>query len=60
MEECKVLLYRGAWQEWEIEKCTMVVPLTPQEVYLKKMAIFKHQSQKDLALFPGSDKREFW
>jgi glucosamine-6-phosphate deaminase len=24
------------------------------------MAIFKHESQKDRALFPGSDAREFW
>jgi glucosamine-6-phosphate deaminase len=26
----------------------------------KKQAIFRHESQKDAALFPGSDKREFW
>ncbi|HMI45249.1 MAG TPA: hypothetical protein VK491_03725, partial [Gemmatimonadaceae bacterium] len=26
----------------------------------KKMAIFKHQSQKDRAPFPGQDDREFW
>ena len=26
----------------------------------KKMAIFKHESQKDRALFPGNDEREFW
>jgi glucosamine-6-phosphate deaminase len=24
------------------------------------VAIFKHESQKDRALFPGSDSREFW
>lgn len=24
------------------------------------MAIFRHQSQKDKALFPGIDSREFW
>ena len=24
------------------------------------MAIFKHESQKDKALFPGVDSREFW
>ena len=27
---------------------------------LKVDAIFKHQSQKDRALFPGADPREFW
>lgn len=26
----------------------------------KRSAIFKYQSQKDLPLFSGIDKREFW
>jgi glucosamine-6-phosphate deaminase len=27
----------------------------------KKLAIFRHQSQKDRAMFPrGTDRREFW
>ena len=26
----------------------------------KRSAIFKHQSQKDRAMFPGVDEREFW
>jgi glucosamine-6-phosphate deaminase len=39
----------------------MAVPLSPDEVERKRMAIFKHESQKDRALFPGpSDPREFW
>ena len=38
----------------------MAVPLSPQEVERKKLAIFKHQSQKDLPVFPGEDSREFW
>jgi glucosamine-6-phosphate deaminase len=38
----------------------MAVPLSPAEVARKRNAIFKHQSQKDRALFPGSDRREFW
>ena len=38
----------------------MPVPLSPQEVARKRNAIFKHQSQKDRALFPGPDVREFW
>ena len=33
---------------------------SPQEVYKKRLAIFKHQSQKDLPVFPGDDAREFW
>jgi len=58
--KAEIFLYRGAWQEWEPEKITMAVPMSPDELYEKRLAIFKHQSQKDPALFPGEDKREFW
>lgn len=58
--QCTVWLYRGAWQEWAPHEIEMAVPLSPREVVQKRMAIFKHQSQKDRALFPGSDAREFW
>lgn len=60
MHDCYVWLYRGAWQEWEIDKIEMAVPLSPDELMRKRKAIFKHQSQKDAALFPGNDAREFW
>ncbi|HNX43009.1 MAG TPA: glucosamine-6-phosphate deaminase [Bacteroidales bacterium] len=60
IDDCRVWLYRGAWQEWELDKVDMAVPLSPEEVEIKRYAIFKHQSQKDGALFMGSDKREFW
>ena len=56
----EVWLYRGAWQEWPVHQIEMAVPLSPQEVKRKREAIFKHQSQKDRALFPGPDMREFW
>jgi glucosamine-6-phosphate deaminase len=59
-KESAMWLYRGAWQEWEPEKIEMAVPLSPQELLRKRTAIFKHQSQKDRAPFPGSDPREFW
>ncbi len=59
-EDCVVWLYRGAWQEWEPERIDMSVPLSPGELERKRMAIFKHESQKDKAMFPGSDSREFW
>lgn len=55
-----VWLYRGAWQEWDINEIEMAVPLSPQELAQKRRAIFKHQSQKDRPLFPGPDPREFW
>lgn len=57
----EVWLYRGAWQEWEPHEIDRVVPLNPDDMELKKQSIFKHQSQKDRAMFPGSsDEREFW
>jgi len=59
-KECEVWLYRGAWQEWEPELIDMAVPMSPHEKLKKRLAIFKHQSQKDPALFPGTDSREFW
>jgi glucosamine-6-phosphate deaminase len=52
--------YRGAWQEWEIAEADVLVPLSEDELRAKIMAIFKHQSQKDRAPFPGQDDREFW
>ena len=55
-----VWLYRGAWQEWGPDEIEMAVPISPDELLRKRTAIFKHQSQKDKALFPGSDAREFW
>jgi glucosamine-6-phosphate deaminase len=58
--QCVVWLYRGAWQEWSPDQIEMAVPLSPQELLRKREAIFKHQSQKDRALFPGPDPREFW
>jgi glucosamine-6-phosphate deaminase len=60
LADCETWLYRGAWQEWDIEQVDMAVPLAPDEVARKRAAIFRHQSQKDRAMFPGSDDREFW
>jgi glucosamine-6-phosphate deaminase len=60
MKECRIWLYRGAWQEWDMGDIDMAVPISPDELMLKRKAIFKHQSQKDKALFPGVDQREFW
>lgn len=55
-----VLLYRGAWQEYDLHEIQIAVPLSPTDMEIKKKGIFKHESQKDEALFPGSDPREFW
>jgi glucosamine-6-phosphate deaminase len=57
----EVWLYRGAWQEWAVHEATWLVPISQEELRLKIQAIFKHQSQKDSAPFPGGyDDREFW
>ncbi|HSU97650.1 MAG TPA: glucosamine-6-phosphate deaminase [Gemmatimonadaceae bacterium] len=52
--------YRGAWQEWTVAAADVLVPLSEEELREKILAIFKHQSQKDRAPFPGQDEREFW
>lgn len=59
-KDCRIWMYRGAWQEWDVAEAEMAVPLSPEEVKIKRSAIFFHQSQKDYPLFPGSDAREFW
>jgi glucosamine-6-phosphate deaminase len=57
----EVWLYRGAWEEWEPHQIERAVPLSPTDLERKKLAIFRHQSQKDRAMFPGAtDNREFW
>lgn len=56
----EVMLYRGAWQEYALDEIEIAVPLSPSDIELKREAIFMHESQKDEALFPGSDPREFW
>jgi glucosamine-6-phosphate deaminase len=53
-------LYRGAWAEWSIAEADILVPMSEEELRLKINAIFKHQSQKDRAPYPGLDEREFW
>lgn len=59
-KDCWLWMYRGAWHEFETHEIEMAVPISPKELERKKHAIFKHQSQKDRAVFPGDDAREFW
>lgn len=60
-QQFEVWLYRGAWQEWDPDEIDRVVPLSTEDLERKKLAIFRHQSQKDRAMYPGSiDRREFW
>ena len=59
-EPPEIWYYRGAWQEWSVAEADILVPLSEEELRRKISAIFKHQSQKDRAPFPGVDEREFW
>ena len=60
LKECHLWLYRGAWMEWNLGMVDMAVPLSPDELIMKRHAIYRHLSQKDIMPFPGSDPREFW
>ncbi len=57
---CRTWLYRGAWAEWEIEDIEMAVPMSPEELRIKRNSILKHQSQMESAPFLGNDERLFW
>ena len=60
LNDCWIWLYKGAWQEWEINEIEMAIPMSPDQVMKKRFGIFIHQSQKDMVPFQGSDSREFW
>src|ERR1017187_5955398 len=60
VSESELWLYRGAWAEWSADEIDLAVPLSPQEVLRRRRAIFCHETQKDMALFMGDDRREFW
>ena len=59
-KDCHLWLYRGAWMEWDLGSVDMAVPLSPNEMIMKRHAIYRHLSQKDIVPFPGEDPREFW
>ncbi len=60
IKDCWLWLYKGAWQEWNIEEIEMAIAMSPDQVLKKRHGIFIHQSQKDMVPFQGSDNREFW
>ncbi|KAG9395573.1 Glucosamine-6-phosphate deaminase [Carpediemonas membranifera] len=55
-----VWLYRGAWAEWSVTEASAILPLSRHQLQRKVDAIYRHESQKDRAMFPGADPREFW
>lgn len=60
LKDCRIWMYRGAWQEWEIDFIEMAVPISPEELRQKRISILKHQSQMESAPFLGNDERLFW
>jgi glucosamine-6-phosphate deaminase len=60
LKDCRLWLYKGAWQQWDIAEIDMAIPMSPDQVKKKRYAIFIHQSQKDSVPFQGADSREFW
>lgn len=60
LNNCRFWMYRGAWQEWEIDYIEMAVPISPEELRQKRASILKHQSQMESAPFLGNDERLFW
>ncbi|MDL2265055.1 glucosamine-6-phosphate deaminase [Parabacteroides sp. OttesenSCG-928-G21] len=60
MKHCRIWMYRGAWAEWEMDHIEMAVPISPEELLLKRSSILKHQSQAESAPFLGDDERLFW
>ena len=60
VNDCWLWLYKGAWQEWNMEDIEMAIPMSPDQVLKKRYGIFIHQSQKDMVPFQGADSREFW
>lgn len=60
LKDCRIWMYRGAWQEWAIDQIEMAVPMSPEELIFKRETILRHQSQMESAPFKGDDERLFW
>lgn len=60
MDDCRIWLYSGIWQDVDVSEIDMAVPLSPGERLKKRKSIFKHTSQKDQPKYPGSVSNEFW
>ncbi len=60
LNDCRIWMYRGAWAEWDIENIDMAVPISPEELRMKRNAILRHSSQMEFAPFLGNDSRLFW
>ncbi len=59
-KDCHVWLYRAARREWDIGEIDMAVPLSPDELFTKTTAVYKHQSQKSQVPAREEGLRESW
>ncbi len=58
-DDCWVWFYKSVWQDWHIADIDMAVPLSPDELELKKRACVKHYTQRDV-IMPDHDNKELW
>ena len=58
--DCRIWMYNGAWDEWQVEDIDLCVPLTHDELMAKRHAIQQHHSQMENAPYKGNDARLFW
>jgi glucosamine-6-phosphate deaminase len=60
LKECRIWLYRGGWEEQEIDEIDMAVPVSPGELSRKAEAVYQHQSQKSSTASSSQVAKEFW
>lgn len=53
-------LYRGAWLDWAADEASCFVALSRDATERKLLAMWRHESQKQVMPFGGSDNREFY
>ncbi|UCC47814.1 MAG: glucosamine-6-phosphate deaminase [Gemmatimonadota bacterium] len=56
----EVWLYRGAWEEWPVDEASVFVPMSEEELRLKILAVFKHESQRDKVPYASPGDRDIW
>ena len=55
----EVWLYKGAWEEWNIDEVDLIIPYDEECAARKKQSILCHASQT-VPAFAGTDIRPFW
>lgn len=60
VKECRLWLYRGAWQEWDLDMVDHGRTAEPGRSDPKTPCDLPPPFAKGHRPFPGEDKREFW